>query len=144
MAGKEADRPYFTMSGGSCNVDQSASSAASDLNQGSAPEETREAAWHQREYLAAIGIQECHLCGFAFTDMAAFRNHADDHSLGKKHCCPQCGKLFMRPHLLASHLGTHGEPSFECGVCGKKFYTKDGQRRHMRSCRVGAQDRGAV
>ncbi|XP_072141715.1 uncharacterized protein [Dermacentor andersoni] len=32
MAGKETARPYFTMSGGNCNVGQGTSSAASDLD----------------------------------------------------------------------------------------------------------------
>nr|XP_054920499.1 zinc finger protein 221-like [Dermacentor andersoni] len=144
MAGKETVRPYFTTSGGSCSVGQGTSGAASDLNHGRVPEETREAEWHQRENLAVNGIQVCHMCRFGFTDIAAFRKHAYDHSLGKKHNCSQCGKLFMKPYQLTSHLGTHGEPSFECGVCGKKCYTKDGRRSHMRSCHVGAQDREAI
>ncbi|XP_065287591.1 zinc finger protein 12-like [Dermacentor albipictus] len=144
VARKETARPYFTMLSGHCNLAQGASSAPPYLDGSRVREETREAAWQQRENLAANRIQECHMCRFAFTDMAAFKNHVHDHWLGKNHNCSKCGKLFMKNYQLTSHLGTHGEPSFECGVCGKKFYTKHGHTRHMRSCRVGAQDREAV
>ncbi|XP_072141722.1 uncharacterized protein [Dermacentor andersoni] len=104
------------------------------------PEETREAAWQQRENQATNRMQECHVCRFGFTDAEAFQKHAADHSLGKNHSCPECGKLFKTRWHLTRHLGTHGEPSFECRVCGKKYYTKGGRTRHMLSCRVGAQD----
>nr|XP_054920742.1 zinc finger protein 80-like [Dermacentor andersoni] len=144
MAGKETVRPYLTMSGGSCDVDQGASSAATDLDFGRVPEETREAAWQQRENQAANRIHKCHVCLFGFTDAEAFQKHAADHSLGKNHHCSKCGKLFMQNYQLTRHSGTHGEPSFECDVCGKKYHTKGTCRRHMRSCRIGAQDREAV
>nr|XP_054920497.1 putative zinc finger protein 840 isoform X2 [Dermacentor andersoni] len=140
MAGKETAGPRFTTSSGSCSVDQGTSSAATDLNRGRVAEETREAPCQQRENQAANRILQCHVCRFAFTDMEAFENHAYNHSLGKNHNCSKCGKLFMKNWQLTSPLGTHGEPSIECGVCGKKFYTKDGRKKHVRSCRVGAQD----
>ncbi|XP_075527270.1 zinc finger protein PLAGL2-like [Dermacentor variabilis] len=144
MAGKETARPFSTMSGGSCSIGDGTSSAATDLDFGRVPEETREAAWHQRENQAANRIQECQVCGFGFTDAKAFQKHAADHLLGKNHNCPECGKLFMKNYQLTRHLSTHGEPSFECGVCGKKYSTKDYCKRHMLSCRVGAQDGVAV
>nr|XP_050023452.1 zinc finger protein 699-like [Dermacentor andersoni] len=140
MAGKETDRPYLTMSGGSCNVDQGASSVATDIDFGRVPEETREAASNQRENQAANRILQCHACRFAFTDMKAFKNHACGHSLEITHNCSDCGKLFKTPWSLARHLRTHGEKSFECGVCGKTFYTKDGHETHMLLFHVGAQD----
>nr|XP_050023138.2 zinc finger protein 556-like [Dermacentor andersoni] len=140
MAGKETARPYLTMSGGSCTVDQGASSAAPDLDFGRVPEETREAAWQQRENQAANRILQCHGCRFAFTDMEAFKNHACDHSLEKTHNCSDCGKLFKTPWGLAMHSRTHREQSLECGVCGKTFHTKDGHETHMFLFHVGAQD----
>ncbi|XP_065312304.1 zinc finger protein 555-like isoform X2 [Dermacentor albipictus] len=192
MAGKETARPYLTMSGGSCNVDQGTSSAASDLdNSGKSPppwsvrdeatvarkgtarpyftmssghynlapgtssappyldgsrvpEETGEAAWQQRENPAANRVHKCDVCQFGFTDAEALEEHVFDHWLGKNHNCSKCGKLFAHNYHLTRHLGTHGEPSFECGVCGKKYHTKGACRKHMRSCRVEAQDREAV
>ncbi|XP_075527275.1 zinc finger protein SNAI1-like [Dermacentor variabilis] len=140
MADKETGRPYFTMSGGSCNVDQGAYSAATDLDFGRVPEEAREAASQQRENQAANRIQHCHVCRFAFTNMRAFENHAYDHWLGKNHNCSDCGKLFNRPWNLTRHLRTHGEESFKCGVCGKTFYTKNGHQNHVFVFHVSAQD----
>ncbi|XP_054920767.1 uncharacterized protein [Dermacentor andersoni] len=90
MTGKETARPYLTMSGGSCYVDQGASSAAPDLDFGRVPQESREAAWNHRENKAANRLLECRGCRLAFTDMEAFRMHADDHLLGKNHSCPEC------------------------------------------------------
>ncbi|XP_075527271.1 zinc finger protein PLAGL2-like [Dermacentor variabilis] len=119
------------MSSSSCNVDQGTSRV---------PEETREAASQQRDNQAANRIQECQVCGFGFTDAKAFQKHAADHWLGKNYNCPECGKLFMKNYQLTRHLSTHGEPSFECGVCGKKFYSIDARRFHMISCHVGVQD----
>nr|XP_054920500.1 zinc finger protein 500-like [Dermacentor andersoni] len=140
MAGKEPARPYFTMSGGSFKVDQAASSAASDLDNSRVSEETRDAAWHQRGNQAAARIQECRVCRFAFTDAEAFEKHTADHMLGKTHNCPECGKLYMASGNLTSHLRTHAEPSFECSVCGQKFYNRASRRNHMVACHVGAQD----
>nr|XP_054920768.1 zinc finger protein 768-like isoform X5 [Dermacentor andersoni] len=96
MTGKETARPYLTMSGGSCYVDQGASSAAPDLDFGRVPQESREAAWNHRENKAANRLLECRGCRLAFTDMEAFRMHADDHLLGKNHSCPECGP--QEPH----------------------------------------------
>nr|XP_054920764.1 zinc finger protein 2-like isoform X2 [Dermacentor andersoni] len=140
MAMKETAGPHFTMSSGSCSVDLGTSSAATDLNHGRVPEETREAAWHQRENQAADRIQVCRVCRFAFTDREAFQKHAADHLLGKNKNCPECGKLFMASWLLTRHLLSHGEPTFECGLCGQKFYRKDGLKNHMLVWHVGSQD----
>ncbi|XP_075527268.1 zinc finger X-chromosomal protein-like isoform X2 [Dermacentor variabilis] len=137
MARKERARPYFTMSGGSCNM---ASSAASDLDNSRVPEETREAAGHQRENQAANRIQECHVCRFAFTETEAFEKHTADHSLGKSNNCSECGRLFKKPWNLKRHLRTHGEPSFECGVCGKRYCRKEDLEKHVLVRHVGAQD----
>ncbi|XP_054920485.1 uncharacterized protein [Dermacentor andersoni] len=143
-AEKEDLQPLPEMQGGPSNAMQGASCAGVQQDTARVPEETSEAAWHQQENQATNRIQECHVCGFGFTDAEAFQKHAADHSLGKNHSCPECGKLFKRHWPLTRHLGTHGEPSFECGVCGKKYYTKDGRKRHMLSCRVGAQESEAV
>nr|XP_054920184.1 zinc finger protein 418-like isoform X2 [Dermacentor andersoni] len=140
MAGKETARPYLTMSGGSCNIAEGTSSAATDLDKSGVPEETREAAWHQRENQAAERIQECRVCRFAFTDAEAFEKHTADHMLGKTHNCSEFGKLYMTSGNLTRHLRTHAERSFECSVCGQKFYSKDSCKNHMVACRVGAQD----
>nr|XP_054920493.1 zinc finger protein 2-like [Dermacentor andersoni] len=139
-ARKETPRPYFTISSGHYNLAQGTSSAASDLDESRVPEETREAAGHQRDNQAANRKQECDVCRFTFTDMKAFEKHVADHSLGKKHICSECGKLFPTPSKLTSHLAVHGEPSFECAVCGKKYYTIGGRRNHMLSYHVGAHD----
>ncbi|XP_054920741.1 uncharacterized protein [Dermacentor andersoni] len=79
------------MSGGSCNIAEGTSSAATDLDQSGVPEELREAAWHQRDNQAANRIQECRVCRFVFTNTETFRKHAADHSLGKNKNCPECG-----------------------------------------------------
>ncbi|XP_065312319.1 zinc finger protein 2-like [Dermacentor albipictus] len=140
VARKETARPYFTMSSGHYNLAPGTSSAPSDLDGSNVPAETREAAGHQRDNQAAYRKQECDVCRFAFTDAEAFEKHAADHVLGKKHNCPECGKLFPTPSKLTRHLATHGEPSFECAVCGKKYYTIGGHRNHMLSCHLGAHD----
>ncbi|XP_054920494.1 zinc finger protein weckle-like [Dermacentor andersoni] len=140
VAQKETARPYFTMSSGHYNLAQGTSSAPSDLDESRVPEETREAGWQQRGNQAANIIEECRICGFALADMEDFEKHAADHLLGKSNICSQCGKLFAHPWLLTRHLRTHGEPSFECGVCGKKFYRKDVRKKHMLARHAGAQD----
>nr|XP_054920766.1 zinc finger protein 2-like isoform X3 [Dermacentor andersoni] len=139
MTGKETARPYLTMSGGSCYVDQGASSAAPDLDFGRVPGETREASGQQRENQATNTIQECHVCRFGLTDTEAFQKHAANHSLGKNHNCSECGKLFVSASKLTRHLGIHREPSVECSVCGEKFRTKDSRRQHMYAYHVGSQ-----
>ncbi|XP_054920498.1 uncharacterized protein [Dermacentor andersoni] len=96
MAGKETAGPRFTTSSGSCSVDQGTSSAATDLNRGRVPEETREAAWHQPDNQAANRIKECRVCRFVFTNMEAFQKHAADHLLGKNKNCPECGPRSRR------------------------------------------------
>nr|XP_054920488.1 putative transcription factor Ovo-like 1 isoform X1 [Dermacentor andersoni] len=140
VARKETARPYFTMSSGHCNLAQGTSSAPSDLDESRVPEETREAAWQQRENEAAKGMQMCHVCRFAFTDTEAFQKHTADHLLGKTNNCSECGTLFKKPWNLKRHLLSHGEPSFECGVCGKKYCRKDDLEKHMVAWHVGAQD----
>ncbi|XP_070382451.1 zinc finger protein 121-like [Dermacentor albipictus] len=128
------------MSGGSCNVGQAASSAASDLDNSRVSEETREAARQQRENQAANRILQCPVCRIAFTDVEAFKNHACDHSFEKTLNCFDCGKLFKTHWGLTRHLRTHGEPFYVCGVCGKIFPTKDGHETHMFLFHAGAQD----
>nr|XP_054920185.1 putative zinc finger protein 840 [Dermacentor andersoni] len=140
MAGKEIAGPHITMSSGSCSADQGTSTAATDLNHGRVPEETREAAWHQRENPAANRIHKCHVCRCLFTNMEAFEKHAADHSLGKSKNCPERGKSFMTSWLLTRHLLSHGEPPFECGLCSPNFYRKDGLKSHMLAWHVGSQD----
>nr|XP_054920495.1 zinc finger protein 559-like [Dermacentor andersoni] len=139
VAWKETPRAYFTMSSGHYSLAQGTSCAPSDLDEPRVPEETREAAWHQRVNQAANRIQECRVCWFAFTDTDAFEKHTADHVLGKTYNCSDCGKLFKRPSHLTRHLRTHGESSFPCSVCGKKFHTVDGRRNHMYAYHVVSQ-----
>nr|XP_054920473.1 zinc finger protein 2-like [Dermacentor andersoni] len=135
MAEKETAGPHFTMSGGSCNVDQGASCATSHLDNSGVPEETRETAWQQRENQQnpreSNRIQECRVCRFAFTDMEALEQHAADHVLGKHNCCFECGKLFRYDCRLRRHLSTHGEPPFKCSLCGKRYHDKGSLKIHM-------------
>nr|XP_054920200.1 zinc finger protein 596-like [Dermacentor andersoni] len=140
MAGKETVRPYFTMSGCNCNVGEGTSSAASDLDISRVRGETREAARHLPDNQAANRNQECHVCRFGFTDTEAFQKHTADHSLGKNHNCSECGKLFVSTETLRRHLLLHGETSFECGLCKKTFYRKDGLKNHMLVWHIGSQD----
>lgn len=145
MADKEAIRPFFTMSGGSCNLAQSTSSAATDLDNGRVPEETTEAERHQGENQAANIIQECELCGFAFPNAKAFQNHIADHLLGKDKQCSVCGKLFMDTTHHAEHYRVHtGEQPFECSVCGKKLSYKSSLKKHMLVYHKSAQGRNGV
>ncbi|XP_075527276.1 uncharacterized protein LOC142559581 [Dermacentor variabilis] len=148
MAGKETARPFSTMSGGSCSIGDGTSSAATGLDKSGVPAETREVAWQQRENQAANRIQECHVCRFAFTNTAAFQKHTADHSLGKKHNCSECGKLFVSASKLTRHLvvhGGHGMEAFEnhahdpslgkthnCSDCGKQFQRPWDLARHLR------------
>ncbi|XP_070381362.1 zinc finger protein 418-like [Dermacentor albipictus] len=153
MARKETAGPHFTTSSGSCSVDQGTSSAATELNHGRCPVsshpstaflrvpgETREAAWQQPDNQAANRIQECQVCRFVFTNTEAFQNHTADHSLGKNKNCAECGKLFMTSRVLTRHLLLHGEPSFQCGLCGQKFHRKDRLKNHMLAWHFGSQD----
>ncbi|XP_075527272.1 zinc finger protein 579-like [Dermacentor variabilis] len=138
MAGKETTRPYSTMSGGSCSIGDGTSSAATGLDKSGVPEETRKAAWQQRENQTANIILQCPGCRFASSDMEALKNHAC--GFKTTHNCSVCGRQFKTPWSLTRHLHTHSEPSFVCGVCGKTFHTKDGYETHMSLFHLGAQD----
>nr|XP_054920786.1 zinc finger protein 2-like [Dermacentor andersoni] len=139
VARKETARPYFTMSSGHYNLAQGTSSAPYDLDECRVPGGTRQAAFHQRDNQVASRIQQCGVCRFVFTDTKAFQQHAAHHLLGKNNCY-ECGKLFMKPCDVKRHLRMHGEPSFECSVCGQKFYSVDERKYHMLSCHVGVED----
>ena len=46
--------------------------------------------------------------------------------------CNSCGKVISKNNL-AVHLKTHGDDSFRCQICDKRFKTKNNLNQHVRS-----------
>ncbi|XP_023332175.1 protein tramtrack, beta isoform isoform X7 [Eurytemora carolleeae] len=62
----------------------------------------------------------------------------DRDSSRKKYECPVCGKRFITPSKLASHLVVHtGERNYRCNHCGKMFTQSGTLKKHMiKSCQA--------
>ncbi|KAH8267321.1 hypothetical protein KR018_006888, partial [Drosophila ironensis] len=96
---------------------------------------------------------ECRACGGSFVSAMALRSHKfQEHGGPKRYVCDSCGKqlktytslvehklvhtddrpcvcpicnaAFKNKARLRVHSQTHGEPRYECDVCGKKLQTR--------------------
>ncbi|XP_053550740.1 transcription factor E4F1 isoform X2 [Bombina bombina] len=70
-------------------------------------------------------------------------NHYSVHLKGHEGCklfrCRECGREFLKAHLLRKHEFTHyGERKYKCGDCGKLYKTITHVKGHMR---VHSEDR---
>ncbi|XP_017142852.1 zinc finger protein weckle [Drosophila miranda] len=66
----------------------------------------------------------CDVCGKGLTTYTALVEHKLVHTDYCPCICHVCNAAFKNKARLRVHLQTHGAPSFECNVCGKKLQTR--------------------
>lgn len=73
----------------------------------------------------------CKVCGKNFTFSSNYLRHMDTEHGGPENnvVCHFCGDLVHKRHIKP-HLMKHGEATFSCDVCKKKFHLREQLRRH--------------
>eukprot|EP00099_Drosophila_melanogaster_P007797 NP_001260472.1 weckle, isoform B [Drosophila melanogaster] len=66
----------------------------------------------------------CDHCGKGLKTFTSLVEHQLVHTEEKPCICPVCNAGFKNKARLRVHSQTHGEPKFECNVCGKKLQTR--------------------
>jgi len=51
-----------------------------------------------------------------------------------EHKCDTCQKIFSKKCLLKRHQNVHGEPTYSCSTCGKKYKRIDKFDNHISLC----------
>jgi KRAB domain-containing zinc finger protein len=75
---------------------------------------------------------KCNQCPAVFHRTFGLNNHQSMHSqIQVEHKCLKCDKRYPNSVVLLAHEKTHGDPSFECGYCGRSFVLKAYLRRHL-------------
>ncbi|XP_072141574.1 uncharacterized protein [Dermacentor andersoni] len=152
MAGKETARPYFTMSGGSCNVGQGTSSEASDLDNSRMsppPQSVRDEATVARNETArpyfTMSSGHCNVAqstSSAPSDLDESRvpeetgeaawNQRENQAATREQVRRLCGFLFAHMGAFQEHTADHllGKRQ-TCPVCGKLFMFHYLLKRHI-------------
>ncbi|EDW16408.2 zinc finger protein weckle [Drosophila mojavensis] len=66
----------------------------------------------------------CDVCGKRVRTVSELKEHMLVHTDDRPFVCPICGAAFKNKKRLNIHNQTHGEPSYECEICGKKLQTR--------------------
>ncbi|TDG50039.1 hypothetical protein AWZ03_003549 [Drosophila navojoa] len=66
----------------------------------------------------------CDVCGKRVRTVSELKEHMLVHTDDRPFVCPICGAAFKNRKRLNIHNQTHGEPSYECEICGKKLQTR--------------------
>ncbi|EDW89720.1 zinc finger protein weckle [Drosophila yakuba] len=66
----------------------------------------------------------CDHCGKGLKTFTSLVEHQLVHTDEKPCICPVCNAGFKNKARLRVHSQTHGEPRFECNICGKKLQTR--------------------
>uniref|UniRef100_A0A6P4DXK8 Zinc finger protein weckle n=1 Tax=Drosophila rhopaloa TaxID=1041015 RepID=A0A6P4DXK8_DRORH len=66
----------------------------------------------------------CDCCGKGLKTFTSLVEHQLVHTDEKPCVCPVCNAAFKNKARLRVHSQTHGEPKFECDICGKKLQTR--------------------
>ncbi|XP_063962279.1 zinc finger protein 37-like [Lytechinus pictus] len=74
----------------------------------------------------------CHLCKKVFARNQYLKMHIEEHELGRKCKCEECGKAFLRPFQLKVHkeLVHSGACQCLCELCGATFKTEQILKQH--------------
>lgn len=71
--------------------------------------------------LSVPNVMHCEKCGFASTDVAAFKKHMNDHA-GTRFYCFYCNNVSFSEAELNAHLKQHTEKyPFKCPHCGQGY-----------------------
>lgn len=71
--------------------------------------------------LSLPNVMRCEKCGFASTDVAAFKKHMNDH-VGTRFYCFYCNNVSFSEAELNAHLKQHTEKyPFKCPHCGQGY-----------------------
>lgn len=71
--------------------------------------------------LSLPNVMHCEKCGFASTDVVAFRKHMNDHA-GTRFYCFYCNNVSFSEAELNAHLKQHTEKyPFQCPHCGQGY-----------------------
>ncbi|EDW84897.2 uncharacterized protein Dwil_GK14368 [Drosophila willistoni] len=66
----------------------------------------------------------CDCCGKQLKTFTALNEHKLVHTEDRPCVCPICNAAFKNKARLRVHSQTHGEPSYQCNICGKKLQTR--------------------
>ncbi|XP_064549632.1 zinc finger protein weckle-like [Drosophila montana] len=66
----------------------------------------------------------CDVCGKRVRTVSELKEHMLVHTEDRPFVCPLCNAAFKNRKRLNIHSQTHGEPSYECEICGKKLQTR--------------------
>lgn len=74
------------------------------------------------DYVPSVpNVMRCEKCGFASTDVAAFKKHMNDHA-GTRFYCFYCNNVSFSEAELNAHLKQHTESyPFKCPHCGQGY-----------------------
>ncbi|XP_065312311.1 oocyte zinc finger protein XlCOF6.1-like isoform X5 [Dermacentor albipictus] len=130
MAGKEKARSYFTMSGGSCNLAQGTSSAASHLDNSGNPEGAWELPLGQHGNQAANTTLVCFQCRIAFDCEEDFHDHMINHVTGR---IPEGARELP----LGQQKNQAADTNLVCFKCGIAFNSSEAFQDHMTNHMIG-------
>ncbi|EDV94727.1 zinc finger protein weckle [Drosophila grimshawi] len=66
----------------------------------------------------------CDCCGKCVKTASELKEHKLVHTDDRPFVCALCNAAFKNKKRLNIHSQTHGEPSYECEICGKKLQTR--------------------
>ena len=80
---------------------------------------------------AMLEVIKCSICK-NWVPRIVIRTHTEEHfeNFVSKHMCDHCGRNFRDSNALRLHAKIHGEKTFQCEFCDKKFYTKTSLNTH--------------
>jgi len=80
---------------------------------------------------ATIEVIKCSICKNWVPRMIV-RKHTEEHfeNFVSNHMCDHCGRNFRDSNALRLHSKIHGEKTFQCQYCDKKFFSKTSLNTH--------------
>ncbi|XP_073492599.1 transcription factor E4F1 isoform X6 [Aquarana catesbeiana] len=79
-------------------------------------------------------LYRCDQCGREFLKAHLLRKHQESHGNNRKYKCGECGKLYKTVAHVKGHMRVHSDDRpFPCPKCGKRYKTKNAQQVHYRT-----------